>query len=160
VAVRPASSAPEGLVARRVATLGTAIYAAEHVQVPDELTQADWVAPDDALGHLRSARWIAANVPPERIAFRASSLMALASACQAGLGLAALPCFLADAMPGLQRLGEPLPQMETTLWLITHPDLRRTARIRTFLDFAAERLAGLRPQLEGKGQSNKSSGMC
>ncbi len=150
VAIRPAAHAPEGLVARRIGTIGTAIYAACGMMVPDgRLEEADWVAPDDTLGHLRSARWIAANVPAERVVYRANSLLALAAACQAGLGLAALPCFLADGLAGLQRVAGPLAEMETALWLITHPDLRRTARVRAFLGFAAERLAGLRGRLEG-----------
>jgi molybdate transport repressor ModE-like protein len=150
VAIRPAVTAPEGLVARRIATVGTAIYGARgRVGGGTALPERDWVAPDETLGHLRSARWIAANVPAERIVFRASSLLGLAAACRAGLGLAALPCFLADPDPELERLGPPMAEMEAALWLITHPDLRRTARVRAFLDFAAQHLSSLRGRLEG-----------
>ena len=35
------------------------------------------------------------------------------------------------------------------LWLLTHEDLRRSARIRAFLDFMAEALAQETPLLEG-----------
>src|SRR5690606_25007521 len=54
---------------------------------------------------------------------------------------ATLPCGIADLEPGLMRVA-PLPDSFTLeLWLLTHEDLRRTARIRAFLDFMAEALA-------------------
>ena len=42
-----------------------------------------------------------------------------------------------------QRLSSTLPELEGELWLLTHPDLRNTARVRAFLDFCA---AALQPQ--------------
>jgi hypothetical protein len=39
--------------------------------------------------------------------------------------------------------------METTLWILSHEDLRSTARIRAFTEFAAGALARRRPLLEG-----------
>ena len=42
-----------------------------------------------------------------------------------------------------------VPDLESELWLITHPDLRNTARVRAFLDFCAEEIARRRPVLEG-----------
>ena len=60
-----------------------------------------------------------------------------------------LPCGIADLDPGLRRVA-PLPESFTLdLWLLTHEDLRRTARIRAFLDFMAEALAQEAPLLEG-----------
>lgn len=31
-----------------------------------------------------------------------------------------------------------IPKLATDLWLLTHPDLRRTARVHTFFDFVAQ----------------------
>ncbi|MGQ0681295.1 LysR substrate-binding domain-containing protein [Bradyrhizobium sp.] len=96
-----------------------------------------------------SARWMQANVAAEWIVFRANSLLALRSAAAAGLGVAALPCYFADLLPALLRFAEPLPEMEGSLWLLTHPGLRRVARIRTVLDAMADHLAGRRALIEG-----------
>lgn len=152
IALRPAATAPEGLVARRLATIATAIYAAptyvKRRRGEDPLRQ-DWLAPDDSLSHLGSARWIAARVAPERVVHRASSLPALAAAARAGLGLAPIPCFMGDGDKRLLRVMSPIPEMATSLFLITHPDLRRTARIRAVLDLLAERLALQRNRLGG-----------
>jgi hypothetical protein len=45
--------------------------------------------------------------------------------------------------------------MASALWLLTHPDLRRVARVRAFLDFMAERLAEKRPLLEGRATASR-----
>ena len=152
IAVRPAVAAPEGLAGRRLATVATAPYAsAAYLERSGRrpLHEYDWLGFEDSLGHLRSARWMSANLSDERIVFRANSLMALRSAAEAGFGVAALPCYLADAAPELRRVATPLPDMEGSLWLLTHPDLRKVARIRTVLEFMADALSGQRGLIEG-----------
>jgi DNA-binding transcriptional LysR family regulator len=153
VAIRPAASAPEGLVGRRIATLATALYAAPDYMArhPDraDLRSHDWIGPDESLGHLGSAKWIQSVVSPERVIHRANSLLALRAAARAGMGVAPLPCYLADQDPALRRVHPPLPEMESALWLLTHPDLRRVARIRALLDFLAQWLTDQRRLIEG-----------
>lgn len=153
VALRPAAEAPEHLVARRLSTLATGLYGTpahlKSLQHGADVRTLPWAAPDDSLSHLASARWIAREVPPERVMFRASTLMGLAMAAQQGLGVAALPCCLADRDRRLRRLSPPMPEMATTLWLLTHPDLRRVARVRAFVAFASAWLEAHRPELDG-----------
>jgi len=67
----------------------------------------------------------------------------------AGLGLAVLPCYLADTAPELERLTAPMPEIATPLWLLTHVDLRHTARIRAVLDFLASIIAADRARFAG-----------
>ena len=69
---------------------------------------------------------------------------------EVGLGLALLPCFLGDTSPELVRVIGPLDELETGLWLLTHEDLRRTARVRALLDFLFEELKSQRPLLQGE----------
>jgi DNA-binding transcriptional LysR family regulator len=157
VAIRPAAAVPEGLVARRIATVATALYASPCYLTrygERDLRDQDWLAPDDSLSHLASARWIRAQISPERLIFRASSLLALRSAARESLGVAALPCFLGDADPLLRRLGGPVPELAVSLWLITHPDLRKVARIRAVLDVLATGLVAQRPLVEGTAPRN------
>jgi len=67
-------------------------------------------------------------------------------AVRAGLGAAVLPVCVADRQPGLRRL-ESRPELSVDLWLLTHADLRRTARVQALLDWLAEVL----PDLVGGG---------
>jgi DNA-binding transcriptional LysR family regulator len=155
IALRPATSAPEGLVARNLGEVATAIYASENYarrRAGRGLVSLDWLAPDDSLSHLGSARWIAAQVAAERIVLRASSLTVLRAAARAGIGVAPLPCFVGDPDPALVRVAPPQPQMSAALWLLTHPDLRRTGRVRAVLDLFARSLARHRQLLAGGGE--------
>ena len=67
---------------------------------------------------------------------------------------APLPCYVGDADPLLRRLAKPMPELAVSLWLITHPDLRKVARIRAALDVLAAGLVSQRPLLEGTGASH------
>ena len=154
VAIRPSLDPPDLLVGRRIATVSFALFAATGYlkRQPKrlDLAQHDWAAPDDTLAHLRATQWIAATVPPERVVFRTGSLFSLYSAVRAGLGVAPLPCYLGDNDPTLRRLGGVMAEFDAALWLLTHPDLRRVARIRAFMDFMAPALAAYGPLLAGK----------
>ena len=66
----------------------------------------------------------------------------------AGLGVGFQTCYSADMDPRLQRVG-PLFDFGLSLWLLTHPDVRRTARIATFMKFVGDALQRHRPRLEG-----------
>ena len=151
VALRPTNTPPEVLVGRRLASIATAIYAAPELAggLGVDLADAPWVAPDDSLAHIASARWLAEMAPP-RVALRCNSLMGLVAGARSGLGLAAIPCFMADPDPGLVRVREPVLDFETGLWALTHADLRRTGRVRAFLDFIAGAVGESRGVLEGR----------
>lgn len=137
VALRPARSAPEGMSVRRLATIGTAVYAPRSDRIRKE-DQAPMIGFGEALAHLDSARWIHRNVAPERIAVTVNTLPAALAACEAGYGRALLPCYLADGRTRLRRVSEVLPDVRTDLWFVTHPDLRRSARVRAFRDQAVQ----------------------
>lgn len=66
-------------------------------------------------------------------------------ACVAGLGLAGLACFMAD--PVLKRHTKPRPFGD--IWVLVHPDLRRSPRLRIFRDTMVEAIERHRPRLEG-----------
>jgi DNA-binding transcriptional LysR family regulator len=139
VAVRPSNAPPDNLVGRPVGAIQTAVYASKEYLRRSDLPPTDWaahpwVAPDEALGHLAQARWFAAHVPPERAALRADSLLGMADAVRAGIGLGLLLCLLAERDGDLVRLAPPPPDLDTQVWILTHPDLRRVQRIKALTD--------------------------
>lgn len=139
VAVRGSNRPPEQLVGRRVGRLQTALYASaaylDHHGRGHPETDDDWVGPDAALAHLDSARWLRRHVADERVVLRVDNLNAAADAVAAGIGVGWLLCPLAATRPGLQQLRPPQPAFDTELWVLTHPDLKRVARIRALTDF-------------------------
>ena len=58
-------------------------------------------------------------------------------------------CFVGDRHPGLVRVGGVVPDLDVDLWLLTHADLRHSARVRAFIDFAGAELAFARNLIEG-----------
>ena len=76
-----------------------------------------------------------------RPVIRSNSIACTVRLAKAGLGLAILPCAIADQKPDLVRFAELPDTFSLDLWLLTHEDLRHTARIRAILDFLTPALA-------------------
>jgi DNA-binding transcriptional LysR family regulator len=156
VAIRASDSPPETLVGRRVARIAWALYGrAADVPRPEAMERAklygrSWVSLGDDLATLQAARFIREHVPPERIVYKVNTLLGLAEAVEAGIGIGHLPCFIADVRPSLVRLSSPEPSFAADLWLLTHPDLRHSARVRVFLDFLAAEVGKQRKLIEGE----------
>lgn len=155
VALRPSAEPPDNLVGRKVANVAFAVYRPQSWLHADPDVDA-WVVPDDSLSHLRLARWLAEHGYDRLAAFRANGLVALRDAATQGIGLCVLPCYLGDMSPGLVRASAPLPELANELWLLTHPDLRRVARIRTFLDDMRLALEAQRDLFEGRAAAAQS----
>jgi DNA-binding transcriptional LysR family regulator len=136
--------------------LAWAVYgrADEALARPEALETAalfdrDWVCLGDQLGHVKAARYVRERVAPERIVLKTSAVLGLAEAIEAGLGVGPLPCFIGDQKPGLRRLMAPNPEFGTALWLLTHPDIRQSPRIRATLDMLGAEIGKHRKLIEG-----------
>lgn len=65
--------------------------------------------------------------------------------------LALLPCYLGDGEPGVTRaLPAPIRDLEGELWIVTHADLKGTARVRAFFDVVGDGLSRERDLFEGR----------
>lgn len=153
VAIRPVVDPPEFLIGRRISSVAFAVYASaagERRGAGDDLTRERWLGPDDTLAGTSVAQWMRSAMPSVRPSIRADSLVSLRELCASGAGLAALPCYLGDTDSRLLRIRTPIEEMTTALWVLTHPDLARTARVRLFMDQVAAALGRDRPLLEGQ----------
>jgi len=131
VALRAARPEAPALFGRKLADIDWALYGAPNA--PDRLI--GWT---EAAGPLAPRRWNDRH--PGARPFRADSLLSQFQAAREGIGSALLPCYLAEGEPGLQRLGSVVSEVRTELWVVTHEDLARTARIRAFMEHAAQEL--------------------
>jgi DNA-binding transcriptional LysR family regulator len=158
VALRPGSRQPdEAMVGRRLAAIAVAVYGAgtylggrSPPASPADLAGHALISGDSSLAHLPAVRWLVEIAPADAVILRCNSWLAQRAAVRAGLGLAALPCFLADPDPELTRVLPPVPAIAGELWLLTHPGLRRTARVRAFMDHLAAAIRAKRAWLEGR----------
>lgn len=154
VAVRPSKEMAPSYVGRRVSEIGIALYASpsylERTPARTDLARHRWLAPDESLARTTIARWMARELAGASVVLRADSLTALQHAALAGIGVAALPCYLGDTTRGLRRVRGPVPEMATELWVLTHEDLKRTARIRALTDWVVEGLSVQRDLIAGR----------
>jgi DNA-binding transcriptional LysR family regulator len=154
VAVRPSKEAAPSYVGRRVSDVAIALYGSasylETVPARTDLGRHRWLALDESLSRTTIARWMTRELGDVTIVLRVDSLTALCHAARAGMGVAALPCYLGDTARGLRRVRGPVPEMSTELWVLTHEDLKRTTRIRALTDWLVEQLSRDRDLLAGR----------
>jgi DNA-binding transcriptional LysR family regulator len=154
VAVRATYHNPDPLAGSNIARIAWAVFgpAALAEQPFDLETHArryDWIAFVDPVAIAKAIRWLKEHVGEKRIVCKVNTMVGLAEAAAGGMGLVLLPCYAGRAVAGLVQLSPPLPELEGELWLLTHPDLRNTARVRAFLDFCADAIARRREMIEG-----------
>ncbi len=104
----------------------------------DDLFLHRFVAADGDLTRAPHYRWLAAQVPEEAIVFRGSEPLALEHAVTLGVGLGFVPGTVLRKNPDLVEVCAPDPAWQTQLWLVTHVDLHRTAKVQAFLQFLKE----------------------
>ncbi|HKY41126.1 MAG TPA: LysR family transcriptional regulator [Polyangiaceae bacterium] len=126
VALRHGDKPTDGeVVAKGVCEVSGAFYASQQYLVRQgrpkrrqDLVCHKMVGVHASLGHLPAAKLVDALVPADCISMRCSDLGSQVAAVEVGLGVAPLPCFIADRRPSLVRLFEPEEQLRGTLWLI------------------------------------------
>ena len=159
VAIRPVPEPPETLVGRRIADIAHAIYAStDYLSRRADRSECEWIGLDDAMATTVIGRWMRENVEDARIALRVDALPALKDAAGSGMGVALLPCYLGDLEPRLRRVRPAcVAEARSTLWLLTHNDLKHTARIQAVMSYLATALGSERTLMEGKRQAKPDS---
>jgi DNA-binding transcriptional LysR family regulator len=154
IAIRAAAQPPEHLVGRRIAYLAGALYASSvYLRTHDgpiESNEHSWVDWDRRLSSKPAFAWLQRRVPgARRVAVRGLSTADVLQAVVAGVGIGALPCIVGDAEPSLVRLLDAPAEAWSSVWLLTHAELRPAARVRAVMGHLSEALRAERPRIEG-----------
>ena len=158
VAIRPGPRPTEGdVIPREVSRLTSALYASKgyleragRPRSKSELKKHSMIDLDEPLARVPYAMFIRSLVPASQVVFRCSTVMGEVMAVEQGLGISLLPSFVADTNPDIVRLFPPEAEVESSLWLVVHRDLRHMARVRAFVDFMTDALGSERDLLEGR----------
>ena len=136
VVLRLSNAPPEYLVGRKVGRVEVAVYGSTELveRAGPDATYDDfpWLCYDD--GMRSSDPWMTKHAPNARIAMRADTPMVMRHAIAAGIGVQFMSCVDGDANPRVARIGPIVPENARDLWLLTHPDLRNTSRVRAFME--------------------------
>lgn len=137
LAVRMSRPTAPGLSARCIGEIGYGLYAAHgYTRRPPE----DWefLGYDDSLVEVPQQRWLAQVAGPRRFVLRSNDLTALLNATRVGLGIAVLPHFLAAGDEALSFVPDPVCPTVRQMWLVMHPDVKRSPRVRLLADLLVE----------------------
>jgi len=142
LALRFAPTPQNDLVTRKLSEVNGAIYAssgyvARRGAAVESLAGHDVVGYHDSLANVPGARWLARHGEGATVVLRGNSLLAVLSAAAEGLGLAVLPCWLAEPDRRLQRFSAP-GLTSGSLYLVAHPDVAKITRVRTVMDFLVD----------------------
>ncbi len=156
VAIRATAEPPETLVGRRIATIAWCLYGSEELNLtpsddPQDFANECWIGFGDSISAIGPARWMARAAPHARISYRLNTILGLSQAVQSKVGIGIVPCFIGDRTPGMKRLLKSPLLFDSALWLLTHPDLRNSARVRAFIDFVGRELMKHKGLIEGHG---------
>jgi len=164
LALRVARPRQLQLVVRKVAALGIAIYASQGYlaargapKLGSRLAGHSLVADDETGSWTPEARLLARVAPGAHVAVRSNGWATKVAMAEAGVGIAALPCLLADASPELVRLGGAAHRTERDLWLIVHRDLQRVPRVRAVIDFVVTLASTHRALLGGDASTARKA---
>lgn len=99
----------------------------------DDLSGHRFVGADDHLLRAPHSRWMARHILDDAVVFRASEQAAIDQAVKAGVGIGFVACKLLDDFDDLVEVMPPDPEWQSNLWLVTHVDLHRTAKVQAFV---------------------------
>lgn len=147
VAIRAgrADDGPDNVVqpffTQRMRLCATPDYARRHGPLSeDTIASHRFIGPSQETPRAPFMRWLAQMVPPAAIVYRVSEQREIEDAVLAGIGIGFVPAWRTD---GVEHLVEMLPSLEewsAPLWLVTHMDLHRTAKVQAFLAFLKDKV--------------------
>lgn len=145
IAIRAAGTVePDYLVGRKTGVIHRAAFAR-----PDAGPDLPWLG---MLSDPETPVWLSQSAFPERpVKHRSGNTLADLVMTRAGLGVGFFPCFVGDQCSDLVRVGGLAPQPGHGLWVLLHPDVRRSPRIRFVADRIFAALASKRGLIEGRG---------
>lgn len=152
LAVRATSKPPDTSLGRKICDFRFALYASSDylARCPDvPVTEQDWVLINGVAEWLVPAVWKKKTHGERRTVFSSSLALSVLNAAAAGMGITCMPCYLGDADPRLVRVTDTIDALDLELWILTHPDLRHTARVKALMSFLYEALLKERELFEG-----------
>jgi DNA-binding transcriptional LysR family regulator len=108
----------------------------------DALTRdAPWVAFEREATARVYDDWLRKHLAHAAVRVRVDIFNAKAAMLRTGIGVGLLPTFMEARHPELVAVSEPIAELAQPVWMVTHPDLRQTARVRAFMTFVGDAVA-------------------
>ena len=149
IAIRLTNTPLDTLIGVRLTNVASAIYGERNYlkALRASCNEPKWLGVECCAFH---QSWTSAACPDHRHSLFVDDTLLTLAALRQGGGLAFLPCFMGDSDDRLERFRAPDPTHDLGLWLLYHPDLRRTKRVRVFREHMVARVAEQSSLFEGR----------
>ena len=153
VAIRLTNSPTDTLIGKRLVTVASTIYGSRSYleKLHEQGGEPKWIGVECCGFH---KTWTKQSCGEQTHNFISDDTLLTLSAIREGLGVSILPCFMGDTDPLLERYCDPDPAFNLGLWVLLHPDLKRTARVLAFRDFMSEAINDKKDLFEGNCPQN------
>ncbi|MEM7214720.1 MAG: LysR family transcriptional regulator [Pseudomonadota bacterium] len=153
VALRVSRYPDENLMGRRLCRFGLGIYGAAESEDTTDL--GGWI-------EWSERRHIEAKIPKQLKSLPVNhctdNFLSMKAMVSAGIGIAILPCYWADADSTLRRVHPgTVSHPNLGLWLLYHPDKKQSPRLRAFVDFITPIALAHQDRFAGLGAGSKDS---
>jgi len=144
VVIRGHGSPPDHLVGRQICTVGISYYAHREYLERTDPKSRQWLVASTPCA------WIADSPLPDCPAgLVIHDIESRFLALEHGLGLSRAACFMADPHPDLIRLDK-MPSLPLYgLWVLTHPDLKRSPKVKALMQIMTQSLVDQREVIIG-----------
>lgn len=139
VLIRMTDHPPELLVGRQLAVVPMYAYGTREYlrSIDGDISRADWVIWQAAFGRSEGDKYFRNMVKDAHITLRTNSNSQLVAMVRQGVVLGLMTAPIARRYPELVPASEQ-PLVSSEIWLLTHGDLRDSARVRCFMQFMTE----------------------
>lgn len=111
-------------IIRKIGQMRFALYAGLDYPRAKTAQQWEFIGYTDRQADFAHKRWLYEVIGSKRVVCELSDLSHQYEAARSGIGVAGLPCFLADPDPRLTRLESSQPMLDLDIWVAMHPDSR------------------------------------
>ncbi|PCI33576.1 MAG: LysR family transcriptional regulator [Alphaproteobacteria bacterium] len=147
IALRLTPNPPDYLIGKKVLPLGVGLYASRGYlckhPVPDHVVLWENSGPN------AQPDWVKQHFPQAAVTMKISDISTLLACVRHHMGVARMPCYIGDSCDDLRRLDLDLAPSTWGVWVLSHVDLRSTARVRACRDFLSDIITQQEPLICG-----------
>ena len=146
IAIRLTPNPPDYLVGKCFTSLQHGLYQSTELKYGEVVPIIVWGSDE------HTPEWAKQYFNHTKVVLRVDDLVSMYSAVKAGMGVARMPCFYPDALKDsvVKRKEIAMPRSNWGIWLLSHVDLRSTARVSHCKQFLAQEIDKLIPLFQGK----------
>jgi len=149
IVIPAVNTQPDYMVGKKLAPIHVRLYAANSYikqhGAPERLEdfhRHQFLMPNESLAGLPANKWLRQHVTESNIVACCDKLTGLYHLARQGLGLTILPHYIGTADSQLVELMALPEECNHHVWILTHPDIRFTARVKAFMQFMYKQTEG------------------